>query len=60
MAYFTDRKTLIDGTGSHAYACTVGKEREEGVVEVHASNRNQAVRRVERLGHYVRDCNMIG
>lgn len=58
--YFRDSNTFADGTGKHAYDCTVGAKREEGVFTVHATNRNQAVRRLECAGHHVRDCNMVG
>jgi hypothetical protein len=59
-SFFRDSNTFADGTGKHSYECTVGSKREEGVVVVHATNRNQAVRRLEKAGYMLRDCNMVG
>jgi len=58
--YFRDSNTFADGLGKRAYECTVGAKREEGVFTVHAANRAHAVRRLERAGYIVRDCNMVG
>jgi hypothetical protein len=64
----TDRTTYTNGNGRHAYEvyayedkqCRVTKNFKEKIFEVHASNRNQAARRVERDGYEVSSVNMIG
>jgi hypothetical protein len=56
----TDRTTYTNSNAKHAYEIGVGVNREEARFEVHANNRAQAARRLEKEGHTIRDVNMIG
>lgn len=44
----------------HLYRVAFGAARHEGEFDVEANNRTQAASIVRRLGHTVRDVNMVG
>lgn len=61
-------RTFADGRGNHAYEvyvyedkqCRVTKNFAQKIFEVHANNRDQAARRIEREGYEVASVNMVG
>jgi len=58
-----DYTTYANGKGRHAYdveAIVAGSEKERITFVVHANNRDQAARRVERDLHRVCSVNMVG
>lgn len=58
-----DRNTYTNGNGKHAYEVEVFTSvhrKERKTFEVHANNRDQAARRLERDGYEVCSVNMVG